>query len=308
MRISSLILLSIGVAAAIAACGGSGDETFSPPVGRIAFTSDRDGNREIYVMSADGTGQTNLTSDPADDFEPSWSPDGTELAFQSFRGGPPNIFVAGDGGSEVMQLTDTPAVEGRLRWSPDGSRVVFYSFRSEGRGLLWVANATGSDATAPLDGIHPAGPEVQCAGGFPGGWFPDGERILFRGSHAAGHALQICAINADGSDLEVIFSEDNTDAIFPALSPGGERIAFTFNSEDVFDIYVINADGGNLQQVTDDPALDINPAWSPDGEWIAFASDRDGDMEIYIVRPDGRGLRQLTDNDFVDIEPAWVPR
>jgi TolB protein len=306
MRTSWLILAPGLAALALAACGGDGgDESLSPPTGNIAFVSDRDGNQEIYLMSADGAGHTNLTNDPADDKEPWWSPDGTQLAFQSSRAGPPNIFLMNADGSGVSQLIDSPAVEGRLRWSSDGSKVAFYSFRSQGQGMLWVANADGSDPRPVLQGIHPAGPEAQCAAGFPGDWFPDSDTILFRGSYGAASALQICSVNADGSDLKVIFSQDNSFAIYPTLSPDNTRIAMVLDRGGNEDVYVVDIDGRNLRQVIDDPAQDTTPVWSPDGEWIAFASVRDGDMEVYIVRPDGDDLRQLTDNEFADGEPAW---
>lgn len=305
MRTSWLILALAIAALALGACDGDGGYS-SPPTGNIAFTSDRDRNLEIYVMSADGTGQTNLTNDPTDDKEPWWSPDGTQLAFGSFRAGPPNIFLMNADGSDVRQFTDTPAVEGGVRWSSDGSKVAFYSMRRQGDGLLWVASADGSDPQPVLGDIHPAGPEVQCAGGFPGDWFPDRERILFRGSYAAASALQICAVNADGSDLFVIFSEDDSFAIYPMLSPDNTRLVFVLNRGGNEDVYVVDLDGRNLRQVTDDPAQDTTPVWSPDGEWIAFASNRDGDMEIYIVRPDGKDLRQLTDNEFSEINPTWA--
>src|SRR5256885_2251960 len=55
--------------------------------GKIAFTSNRDGNDEIYVMNADGTGVTRLTNDPASDSQPAWSPDGSRIAFTSTRDG-----------------------------------------------------------------------------------------------------------------------------------------------------------------------------------------------------------------------------
>ena len=71
----------------LAACGGDDVEPSGPPSGRIAFTSDRDDNQEIYVMSADGTGQTNLTNDPAADDQAWWSPEGERIAFVSLRDG-----------------------------------------------------------------------------------------------------------------------------------------------------------------------------------------------------------------------------
>ena len=61
--------------------------------GKIVFTSDRDGNSEIYVMNPDGSGQTRLTNNGAIDADPVWSPDGTKIAFWSERDGPAEIYV-----------------------------------------------------------------------------------------------------------------------------------------------------------------------------------------------------------------------
>src|SRR5687767_3392148 len=61
--------------------------------GIIAFQSNRDGNNEIYVMNGDGSGLTNLTDNPADDFGPVWSPDGKKIIFSSNRDGNYDIYV-----------------------------------------------------------------------------------------------------------------------------------------------------------------------------------------------------------------------
>lgn len=75
--------------------------------GPIAFESDRDGNSEIYVMNADGTNQTNLTHNPAPDFEPVFSPDGTRIAFSSYRDGNPEIYVMRADGTNQTRLTNS---------------------------------------------------------------------------------------------------------------------------------------------------------------------------------------------------------
>jgi hypothetical protein len=72
---------------------------------KIAFYSDRDGNHEIYVMNADGSGQINLTDNPADDLGPAWPPDGSRIAFHSERDGNPEIYVMNADGSDVIRLT-----------------------------------------------------------------------------------------------------------------------------------------------------------------------------------------------------------
>lgn len=314
MRTASLVAVATVIALILAACGDGESQPAAPPTGRIAFTYDGDGIPQVYVMNADGSDPTNLTKDPAGGGGPWWSPDGAQIAFSSQRDGQPDIYLMNADGSDVQQLTDDPALDGFFRWSPDGSKVAFYSFNEDVRGLLWLANADLSEETPLLESIHPAGTNVECAGGFPGGWFPDGQRILYRGSQGATHALQICSVNVDGSDIRVIFSEPDTLSFFPTLSPDATKIAFvtdrdadTDNPGDT-EIYVIDVDGGNLRRVTNDDATDTNPTWSPDGQWIAFASDRDGDFEIYIVQSDGKGLRQLTDNTASDSEPAWSPQ
>lgn len=298
-------LLAVGLL--ISTCSGEEKEVFTAePSGTIAFTTDRDGNDDIYVMNGDGSEQVNITNTEAGDSEPWWSPDGSRLAFSSFRTGPPNLFTMNADGSDVKQLTDDPAVDGGIRWSPDGSRIAFYSFRQQSAGLLWVMNADGSDPEPVLEDQVPD-PKTACAGGFPGGWFPDGERILYRGSEGDVKALQICSAMPDGSDITVILSEDGIMSYFPSLSPDSRKIAFTSNRDGSTEIYVMNVDGGHLRRLTDDPGLDEYPTWSPDGQWIAFHSNRDGDFDIYIVRPDGSDLRRLTDNDDNDRQSSWSP-
>ena len=85
------------------------------------------------------------------------------------------------------------------------------------------------------------------------------------------------------------------------------QIAFMSDRDGDSNIYVMDADGGNVQQLTDDPPWDWDPAWSPDGTRIAFHSDRDGDEDIYVMDADGGNVRQLTDDPGWDWDPAWSP-
>ena len=109
-----LIVLLVVVALSGLSCGDGG----APEQGKIAFSSDRDGDWEIYVMDADGSNQTNLTSSPAVDEFPSWSPDGSMIAFTSDRDGDYEIYVMDADGSNQTNITNSAAYNKEPSWSP----------------------------------------------------------------------------------------------------------------------------------------------------------------------------------------------
>jgi len=119
-----------------------GVPAWSPDGQRIAFESDRDGDREIYVMNADGSGVTRLTDHDAPDALAAWSPDGQRIAFMSARDGDFDIYVMNADGSGVTRLTDNDAVDWAPDWSPDGQRIAFMSAR-DGDFDIYVMNAAG---------------------------------------------------------------------------------------------------------------------------------------------------------------------
>ncbi|MFN2227824.1 MAG: hypothetical protein ACK2UY_16000, partial [Anaerolineae bacterium] len=113
---------------------------------RIAFTSDRDGNLEIYVMAPDGSGQTNLTNNSGDDCCPAWSPDGKRIAFAADRGGTWEIYVMNADGSDQTRLTTSPRDETLPAWSPDGKRIAFIYNDGDTDAIL-VMDADGDNRT-----------------------------------------------------------------------------------------------------------------------------------------------------------------
>ena len=144
--------------------------TWSPDARRIAFVSGRDGNWNIYVANADGSGTTRLTHHAASDWRPSWSPDGRRIAFVSIRDSdrssfPPNsdIYSVNADGTELTRLTDNDMVNGAPAWSPDGRRIVFSSSRGHGRSGVFVMNPDGSEITGIANGGAPSGRRTDGA-------------------------------------------------------------------------------------------------------------------------------------------------
>ena len=238
---------------------------WSPDGDQIAFTTDRDGNNEIYVMNASGSGVTRLTDHSRHDIRPSWSPDGDKIAFESERHGNREVYVMNADGSEVTRLTDHSAFDYDAAWSPDGTKIAFVSDR-DGNREIYVMNADGSGVTRLTNNtVLDDGPA----------WSPDGDKIAF----SSGREIHV--MNADGSGVTRLTSRSRDGN--PAWSPDGGGIAFNSQRDGDYEIYMMNADGSGVTRLTNNTGLDLGPAWSPDGTRIAFESDRFDNREIFVM-------------------------
>lgn len=180
--------------------GGDYNPTWSPDGTKIAFTSDREGNRDIFVMNANGTNPVNVTNSPGWDSDPAWSPDGTRIAFRSERDSNAEIYVMEADGGNQTRLTNNAVFDAQPQWSPDSSRIVFW------RG------APNTDTFAiDADG----GNEQQLTFGGTGGdagYSPDGSLIVFE---SAGGLFTMAP---DGSDITIIPNTTSKDS-HPAWQP-----------------------------------------------------------------------------------------
>jgi Tol biopolymer transport system component len=289
-----------------------GEPAWSPDNTKIAFTSYVDGDQEIYVMNADGSNRTRITNNPvAWDGSPHWSPDGVRIVYTTFQSFRPEIYVMNSDGSNLQNLTNNPADDYSPAWSPDGARIAFTSDR-DGNPEIYVMNADGSNQ------INLTKTNYPLQDGSPA-WSPDGTKIAFTRTDTI-HVSQIYVMNADGSN-QTRLTDRQFGSLDPAWSPDGNKIAFgtlgLFGDWDFItadEIYVMNADGSNQINLTNNPGFDSQPAWSPDGARIAFTrvpsdtvADPLAEPDIYVMNADGSNQIRLTNNAAADSDPAWSP-
>jgi Tol biopolymer transport system component len=256
----------------------------------IAFSSTRDGNLELYIMQPDGTVQTRLTFNSAQDSEPVLSPDGTRVAFVSNRSGYPNIWVmktALESSTNVPKnLTNDAAVDADPTWSPDGTKIVFASNRS-GKSQLWLMNADGTGVSRLT---------TDSANDLTAAWSPDGMKIAYASDAGGKFQLYVATLTANfaiGSTSRL--TNDSAYDTTPAWSPDSRLIAFTSTASWNPEIWVIGATGGTAVRETSNPtAADTVPAWSPDGSKIAFTFAQNSSTQVYVImfNPTGLGTQQ----------------
>jgi Tol biopolymer transport system component len=288
---AAIACLTIGLCAgasggALSARASADPNAFVHPVrgnGRVAFTSVRSGDREIYSMRMDGSQQVNLSKDPGfSDTSPAWSPDGTKLAFTSERTGDPEIFVMGSDGSGQVNLTNrSRAGDSGPVWAPDGSRIAFTSDR-RGSNDIWVMGSHGGGlvnltANSPASDSRPS-------------WSPDGASIAFTADRSGDDEIWLMA--ADGSNPLNLTNTPAASDFGPSWAPDADLLAFTSDrSGGQNDVFTMNADGTNQTDVTDDPSgSESDPVFTPDdGTRLLYTADEGSGAEVEALNftPDG---------------------
>lgn len=281
------------------------DPLFSPDGTKIAFTSDRDGNREAYLMNLDGSSVRRMTDDPSVDAFPTFSPDGTQLIFDSNRDWENvDLYIRNvNDDSPARKLTDLPSNEEHRGncWSSDGTKLVITSDIG-GTGNIYVIDAEA-------DGQRLVAEETDADLQYPA-VSPSGDRLLYQARYGGRLRLR-SRIEATGVTTTLFTTDGDVGsmALAPAFSPDGQQIAFANKVDGNTEIAVINANGSSLRNVTRNPANDSAPAFSVDGREIFFQSNREGAFErfsIFRMNLDGSEQRRLTDKPGYEFSPRPV--
>ena len=320
--IGSLMLLIVGVLALPAPL----QATVSGEEGMIAFVSNRDGNSEIYVMEADGSGQVNLTNRPGDQHSPTWSPDGQQIAYVHNRAAPSIWLMDADGGDRRFLVDGYDP-----SWSPDGKQIAFIAggsvseFNAEQGASLWVINVDGTGLqrrTYPESDpvyleLRNENPRARVYDAGPV-WFPDGRSILFFRANEITYYVNSWSYSAHRLDLATgtltSIGQERYGSWQSDISPDGASFV-VYHDVNIDDGYLDEVDVATGQRriiVQNLLGFGAEPdaEWSPTGSRLITAHSTE-DLSVRAIATmslEGEILDVLADSPgAIDQEPTWQP-
>ena len=272
--------------------------TDNEPTGKIIYTCEIKGS-EICIMNADGSGWKQLTDTQLASFNANLSPDGKTALYVVTDGKISEIYELDVNSGKSKQLTELGANVGSPEISPNDRYIVFHYRNNSGAVQLWLMNRDGSN---PNELYSESGREVH-----DGTWSPDGNEILFALGKNENNKLYIMDLN--GREPRLL--NQSIDTRGRSDWGVGDLITLDMGGSWAHDVYLMNADGSNLHQVSPAGINAQGASLSSDGKWVTFSAYTDvpnkdlASCEIYIMRVDGSDMRRLTNNSYCDYQPRW---
>ena len=265
--------------------------------GRVVYTSERDGNFDLYVRDLTTGEETRLTENPGVDVAPAPSPDGNWIAFASDRDGDFDIYVVDVAGQTTSRKVVQNSVDDFTpAWTPDSQSIVYASdAQRDGATDLYQI---------PLEGGEPTLLYASASRDAQPRWI--GEWLYFvRGLPEDAATWEIYRMR-EGSDTPERLTENAVRDAWPAAAlPIG--IVYSSAGAGESAIAVMSTDGSDPRTLYDGPGFDWGGVVSDDGRWLAFTSDEEGLDQVYLMPVDGSVPQELTTGANGAFGVAWLP-
>ncbi len=232
------------------AADGSGSPDWSPEGLRLAFSSRRGGDWDLYGLFGDT--ERSLTRTPGEDDKADWSPDGGRIAFSSIRDGArwADIYVMDADGTRIRNLTNNSDDDREPVWSPNGTEIAYRSFR-DGNYELYLMDA---ESGAPRQLTRTDAPVWNASPA----WSPDGHWIAFETTRDGNYEVYV--MDNNGANLRNL-TNNPADDKEPAWSPDGRRLMFSSERDGNYELYMLDMENGSVTRLTYECGRDHNPDW-----------------------------------------------
>lgn len=246
-------------------------------------------------------GVTQLTNNIYNDGHAYYNSEGTKITFHSDRSGNFDVWVMDADGSNPIRITTNAKDDLRPFWSPDGTQIVFQSDRADNDDI-WIIDADGT-------GNNLKQLTTDSASDSQPVWNPgDSTVIAFTSSRSNVANLWELRLDAGQNVIGVsALAPSSNPSSHPMWNPGGTKLAFAQETAGVKNIWIMDADGTNLIQVTDNIDDEQHADWSPDGTKLAFRSNKAGNYDIWVIDTDGSNQTRVTTTRSNERNPDWHP-
>lgn len=277
--------------------------SLSPNGEWFVFSSNRDGNWEIYVAPTAGDmnyAQRVTYNDIAVEIQPVWGPN-NYIVYESTRNANWDLFMVDVVTGIEYQLTDSPSNEQNAAWSADGSKI---AYQSDVDGSLQIYELDLTTMTVRRLTSEPNG-------AMDARYSPDDSRMVYLSMVDNGNSV-IKILNLATTQAVSLTSVDEN-ATISAFSPSGRFLAYQSNLDGDLDIYVYEFGTGLTRKLTDNTIDDYAPTWLCGDDRLVFTSEIEGNPNIYevdvlpisaspiLVEEDAF---QLTFEDYLDVYPV----
>ena len=257
-------------------------------------------NKAIYTQNIDGTELLCITGDESGRHDyPLFSPDGNKICYLFRNKSAPvfQLFIIDSNGRNKVQLTDLPEKVWSMTWSIDGEKIYYSSAEQEKFDIFSVDINTIQKEQVTFQDSNNIRPDLSF----------DNRYLVYESYIHEGDDGYIFMTDLETGTYTQLTDTEDVD-MDPKFSPDGNKIIFVrLDEEGTRGIFLMNSDGTEIQNLTENQGNNWFASWSPDGKKIAFQSDRDSNIEIYIMNLDGSNLTRLTNDPMVDWYPVWHP-
>ncbi|MFP4037630.1 MAG: Tol-Pal system beta propeller repeat protein TolB, partial [Desulfobacteraceae bacterium] len=260
---------------------------------RIAYVNKHDKHKEIFTCDVDGHNRRQITFDDSIALLPRWSPGGEKIVYNSYKEGGLMLYIRDLSTGQDRRISSREGLNTGACWAPDKESLALTLSRGDNPDI-YLIDLKGSILKRLTDHWG-----IDVSPSFS----PDGLKLAFVSNRSGSPQIYVYDLKT-GEERRITYEGNyNTSPSWSSRN----RIAYAGMNNGRFDIFTINPDGSDLQNLTKGRGNNEDPCWSQDGRYIVFSSNREGRYHLHLMTAGGRLQKRITFQDGEQTSPSWSP-